>query len=363
MSSPQTMSFAQTYILASKVRSKLTREASSPKSSLRNLVTQANMLDNLMDYISEETEKRNQDKHYNNQKEIKFNVPSKQKKPNSTINSPLYKTSITEYEIDSDSESEDDSDFSDSEEEEEEDDDEEIATTTTTTTTNEIQLNDAIFDTSNRNLSFTNIPHITTEEVIDSDSDSEEEDSQDIEIKSGSSSIYSSSDSDSESEDDDDEDDSDDYYIYSDSEDIEEDISINSKIPRSMNIQKPKFRQLPSLNLSSIEEEEIEEEQDVNDQMIDDEDEEDEDEDDNKTITNEQESLQEFEMPELSHTNSISDDDENYNHFEFINNNNHLIMPWNNESNDKTTEIIHHNHSHQPLSLFKHENLTLDQLI
>ena len=52
------MSFAQTYILASKVRSKLTREAQSPKSSLRNLVVQANMLDNIMDYINDETKRR-----------------------------------------------------------------------------------------------------------------------------------------------------------------------------------------------------------------------------------------------------------------------------------------------------------------
>ena len=56
------MSFAQTYILASKVRSKLTREAQSPKSSLRNLVVQANMLDNIMDYISDETKRRTSEK-------------------------------------------------------------------------------------------------------------------------------------------------------------------------------------------------------------------------------------------------------------------------------------------------------------
>lgn len=52
------MTFAQSYMLASKVRSKLTREAANPRASLRNLVVQANMLDNLMDHIAEELSRR-----------------------------------------------------------------------------------------------------------------------------------------------------------------------------------------------------------------------------------------------------------------------------------------------------------------
>lgn len=47
------MSFAQTYILALRVRLKLTRDASAPHTPLSRLVVQANMLDNLMDTIAE----------------------------------------------------------------------------------------------------------------------------------------------------------------------------------------------------------------------------------------------------------------------------------------------------------------------
>ncbi|KAK6454231.1 uncharacterized protein RJT20DRAFT_130268 [Scheffersomyces xylosifermentans] len=121
------LSFAQTYILASKVRSKLTKEASNPKSSLRNLVVQANMLDNLMDYISEETEKRSKVAH------VKFDLADRTSSPSTSTSTGStsttnYKTSITEYEIDSDSDSDsddDDADYYYDDEEEEDDDDEE----------------------------------------------------------------------------------------------------------------------------------------------------------------------------------------------------------------------------------------------
>lgn len=106
MSKP--LSFAQSYILASKVRNKLTREAANPKSSLHNLVVQANMLDNLMDHISVETEKRTNAKQQEyNQKKVSFDLN------NVKPSSPLSHTggaSITEYEVDSDSDEEFDSD-------------------------------------------------------------------------------------------------------------------------------------------------------------------------------------------------------------------------------------------------------------
>ncbi|KAK6205305.1 uncharacterized protein RJT21DRAFT_117776 [Scheffersomyces amazonensis] len=92
------LSFAQTYILASKVRSKLTKEAANPKSSLRNLVTQANMLDNLMDYITEETEKRSKTS------TVKFDITARNSRTTTTHTSTLVK----EIELDED-ESEDDS--------------------------------------------------------------------------------------------------------------------------------------------------------------------------------------------------------------------------------------------------------------
>ena len=48
------MSFAQTYILALKVRLKLTHDAGALNVLLRRLVVQANMLDTLMDLIAEQ---------------------------------------------------------------------------------------------------------------------------------------------------------------------------------------------------------------------------------------------------------------------------------------------------------------------
>lgn len=103
------MSFAETYLLASKVRTKLTKDATNPKISLRNLVTQANMLDNLMDHISKENEKR-----LNNLNKVKFELPKAAQR-----SSPL-STSVVEYEVDSDSDSDylDDDDYYYSSEEE-----------------------------------------------------------------------------------------------------------------------------------------------------------------------------------------------------------------------------------------------------
>ncbi|CDK26371.1 unnamed protein product [Kuraishia capsulata CBS 1993] len=46
------MSLAQTYSLAAKAKSKLTKEAVNPNADLRYLVCQANLLDNLMDSIT-----------------------------------------------------------------------------------------------------------------------------------------------------------------------------------------------------------------------------------------------------------------------------------------------------------------------
>lgn len=102
------LSFAQSYILASKVRNKLTQQASNPKSSLVNLVTQANMLDNLMDHISIETEKR-----LSQQKSISIPTPSNVSFTSTSSNftpscSPVHGANITEYEVSSDS-SDDDS--------------------------------------------------------------------------------------------------------------------------------------------------------------------------------------------------------------------------------------------------------------
>ncbi|KAK6464313.1 hypothetical protein DFJ63DRAFT_333885 [Scheffersomyces coipomensis] len=94
-----TLTFAQSYILASKVRSKLTKEAANPKSSLRNLVIQANMLDNLMDYITEETEKRSKTS------TVKFDV-SKPRTINTTT-SRQASTLVKEIELDEDDSDED----------------------------------------------------------------------------------------------------------------------------------------------------------------------------------------------------------------------------------------------------------------
>ncbi|ANZ77275.1 BA75_04632T0 [Komagataella pastoris] len=50
------LTFAETYLLASKVKDKLTKEAVNPKTNLRLLVCQANLLDNLMDTLQNRNE-------------------------------------------------------------------------------------------------------------------------------------------------------------------------------------------------------------------------------------------------------------------------------------------------------------------
>lgn len=93
------MSFAELYVLASKVRSKLTRQAANPKASLRSLVVQANMLDNLMDHIESEKQKAAQQP-----RRVSFSLPQKPQSPNAG-------PSVNEYEIDYDSASDDEDDY------------------------------------------------------------------------------------------------------------------------------------------------------------------------------------------------------------------------------------------------------------
>lgn len=104
------MSLAELYVLASKVRSKLTREAANPKTSLRLLVLQANMLDNLMDHILLESERKKAEQAAasassapRTMPRVSFSLPSK---PAPVVAGP----SVTEYEIDYDSASDSDSD-------------------------------------------------------------------------------------------------------------------------------------------------------------------------------------------------------------------------------------------------------------
>ncbi|PVH14546.1 uncharacterized protein CXQ87_002690 [Candidozyma duobushaemuli] len=94
------MSFAESYVLASKVRSKLTRQAANPKASLRSLVLQANMLDNLMDHIAVESDKRKAAP----PAKVSFALPEKPQ-------APSVGPSVTEYEVDYDSASDDDDDY------------------------------------------------------------------------------------------------------------------------------------------------------------------------------------------------------------------------------------------------------------
>ncbi|RLV89978.1 hypothetical protein JA1_004872 [Spathaspora sp. JA1] len=194
------LSFSQTYILASKVRSKLTKEAASPKASLRHLVVQANMLDNIMDYISEETEKRTIQQRQNSKLQIQQQeVPKVQahvtfKVPIKPVNHT--NTSVTEYELgDSDPDSEDDEDVE--------------------------QFSPLIFRP----------PQSIVEE--------QEEDEDD----------FTSSESDS-----------DEYYYYSDSDEVEEDEEEEqSQIVKKVSPPAPIFRELPVMNLTAIDEEEEDE--------------------------------------------------------------------------------------------------------
>ncbi|CAN3373059.1 hypothetical protein DIURU_005317 [Diutina rugosa] len=97
------MSFAQTYILASKVRSKLTHDAGASNVSLRRLVVQANMLDTLMDSIAE-------------QQSAKHHAP---------VIEPVAedRTEVTTYEVESDDDDDDDDIYYDSSEYDSESDD------------------------------------------------------------------------------------------------------------------------------------------------------------------------------------------------------------------------------------------------
>lgn len=106
------ISFAQSYILASKVKTKLSKQASDPKSSLRNLVVQANMLDNLMDYIGNETEKRCSEPSLNTKPEDALKHVSFDDQSVRPPRDEATKTSVTEYEVDSDSDSDGESDLS-----------------------------------------------------------------------------------------------------------------------------------------------------------------------------------------------------------------------------------------------------------
>lgn len=88
------MSFAESYVLASKVRLKLTKQALDPKSGLRQLVLQANMLDNLMDHIVVETEKKKQ------RTRVLFLLPAKPHVEPVSLRGRG--ANVTEYEVESD---------------------------------------------------------------------------------------------------------------------------------------------------------------------------------------------------------------------------------------------------------------------
>lgn len=121
------LSFSQTYILASKVRSKLTKQANDPKVRLANLVVQANMLDNLMDSISSFAEERNKATATSGDSHVTFNVS----KPHSSLRTV---TSISEYEVDLDSDDEDsDDEYYDDDDDDDDDDDEDYKSYVTTT--------------------------------------------------------------------------------------------------------------------------------------------------------------------------------------------------------------------------------------
>lgn len=103
------MSLAKTYVIASKVRVKLAKQASDPKSSLRLLVLQANMLDRLIDDVTVSGQKLAA----KSQSKVLFGIPHQKREE------PVFDRScgpsITEYEVDSDS---DDYSFSSSDSEE-----------------------------------------------------------------------------------------------------------------------------------------------------------------------------------------------------------------------------------------------------
>lgn len=106
------MLLASLYVLASKVKAKLTKQAADPRSSLRSLVLQANMLDNVMDHIATETKRVQLEK----ASKVSFAVPEKRVYSPSRLQVTEYEI---EYELDSSSEydSESDSDLADDEDE------------------------------------------------------------------------------------------------------------------------------------------------------------------------------------------------------------------------------------------------------
>ncbi|ODV93893.1 hypothetical protein PACTADRAFT_4789 [Pachysolen tannophilus NRRL Y-2460] len=114
---------AQTYLLASKVKSKLTKEAINPNADLRILVCQANLLDNLMDSLSSKKPLPNFQSEYNGggNRFVDFSSDENEES-NGGSNNSFYSTQVTTREILDDDEEEDE----DEEDEEEYDDDEEI---------------------------------------------------------------------------------------------------------------------------------------------------------------------------------------------------------------------------------------------
>ncbi len=83
-------SLQQTCVLASRVRSKLTKEATSPSKNLRALVSHANLLDNIISQISQ-------------QRSVGFSLPSQESRQRTSYN-------YHQSEFDSDSDSDSDSD-------------------------------------------------------------------------------------------------------------------------------------------------------------------------------------------------------------------------------------------------------------
>lgn len=158
---PSSMSFAQSYVLASKVRSKLTKDASNANVPLRNLVVQANMLDNLMDHISNENNKR-----LEKLNQVKFEIPTRQ-----SSNEYTHRTEVTEYEVSSDSDEDSDEYESDSDDyyyssEEDEEDMIEIIDAQVPVKSQEPQLKLTTIE---------EIPELTKSESEESEEDSEEE--------------------------------------------------------------------------------------------------------------------------------------------------------------------------------------------
>ncbi|CCE82983.1 Piso0_002754 [Millerozyma farinosa CBS 7064] len=103
--STEQMTLGESYILASRVRSKLTKHASDSRVGLRVLVTQANMLDNVMDHIDAEHAKRRSTAQNAYKTSIRFEEPAIKKSRGRGTSNTRGKTSVTEYEVDSESDS------------------------------------------------------------------------------------------------------------------------------------------------------------------------------------------------------------------------------------------------------------------